>query len=349
MKRNTTLKEIAALVEGQLQGDPDFTVSAVNSLHKAAKDEITFSVKDGIDTAELNAGALVVNRKSKLDYPNLIRVDEPYIAFAKLLEYFFPHKRFNREIAANAYIAGDACIGEGVSIGPSSYVGENSIIGDNCEIHANVSIYRDVKIGRNCLIYSNVVIREEVEIGDNVILQPGVVIGADGFGFTRLQDGTPVKVPQKGKVIIGSNCEIGANTCIDRSTVEETELADYVKLDNLVQVGHNVRIGKYTAISSQTGISGSVTIGENVVMGGQVGLADHLSIADGVMMAAKTGVSGNVTKRSIIAGIPHQEMRKWRKNYAIFRNMEDYVERIKALEQKIKVIDKTNDIETEET
>jgi UDP-3-O-[3-hydroxymyristoyl] glucosamine N-acyltransferase len=329
------LNELSQLVEGELKGDPAFEIITVNSLNKAAPTEIAFSIKDSIDVQSLRAGALVVGRNSRISYPNLIYVDEPYVAFARLLNYFFPYRRFNEGIDGQASIAANAIIGENVSIGPFSCVGENTRIGENSEIHSGVQIYRNVTIGKNCLIYSNVVIREEVEIGDNVIIQPGAVIGADGFGFTRLKDGTPVKVPQKGKVIIGNHCEIGANTCIDRSTIEETVLGDYVKLDNLVQVAHNVRIGNFSAISAQTGISGSTTIGANVIMGGQVGIADHASIADGVMIAAKTGISGQITQRCIVAGIPHQDMRQWRRNIAIVRNLEEYVERIKILEKKI--------------
>lgn len=330
------LNELSQLVGGRLKGDPGFEITSVNSLQKAGPTEIAFSIKDNIDVGPLHAGALVVGKKSPVTYPNLVYVDEPYLAFASLLEFFFPHHRFNREISSNAVVCAGAVLGLGVSIGAYSYVGENTIIAENTEIHSGVKIYHNAKIGKNCIIYSNVVIREEVEIGDNVIIQPGAVIGADGFGFTRLKDGTPVKVPQKGKVIIGNNCEIGANTCIDRSTIEETVLNDYVKTDNLVQVGHNVRIGKFTAISALTGISGSVDVGENVIMGGQVGIADHVTIADGVMIAAKSGISGSVKKRGIVAGIPHQDIRKWRKNHAIFRNLEEYVERIKILENKIK-------------
>lgn len=334
--KTTDLETLNRLIEGELKGDPRFRIAAVNSLHSARADQIAFSVKDSIDTSALTAGALIVKRDSKLEYKNLLYVDEPYIAFARLLEYFNPHIPFNRGIHENAVVAQGAVVEEGASIGPFSYVGENSHVGANTEIHSGVKIYRNVKIGKNCIIYSNVVIREDVEIGDSVILQPGVVIGADGFGFTRLGDGTPVKIPQKGKVIIGNNCEIGANTCIDRSTIEETVLKDYVKLDNLVQVGHNVSIGKFTAISAQTGISGSVEVGENVVMGGQVGIADHVKIADNVMIAAQTGVSGSVKQPGVIAGSPHLDFKKWLRNYALFRNFEGYVERIKQLENKIK-------------
>jgi UDP-3-O-[3-hydroxymyristoyl] glucosamine N-acyltransferase len=147
------------------------------------------------------------------------------------------------------------------------------------------------------------------------------------------------KIPQKGRVIIGNHCEIGANTCIDRSTIEKTELKEYVKTDNLIQIGHNVTIGKSTRLSAQTGISGSTEIGENVLMGGQVGIGDHLKIADGVMIAGKTGVTGHVKTKSIVAGYPHREIRKWRKENVLLRNLENYVERLKSLEQKVKKLE----------
>jgi UDP-3-O-[3-hydroxymyristoyl] glucosamine N-acyltransferase len=288
------LKEISLLIEGELKGDPNLEIASINSLYKAGKNEITFSIKEDIKIETIRAGALIVTIGSRIGYPNLIYVKEPYLAFARLLTYFFPDRRFNEGIDQYAYVTPGAFIGKNVSIGAFSYIGEKCHIGDNTEIHAGVKVYQNVKIGKNCLIYANVVIREDVEIGDHVIIQPGAIIGADGFGFTRLQDGTPVKIPQKGKVIIGDYCEIGANTCIDRSTIEETVIGHYVKMDNLVQVGHNVKIGKGTAISALSGISGSAEIGENVIMGGQVGIADHIKITDQVMVAAKCGVSGNI-------------------------------------------------------
>jgi UDP-3-O-[3-hydroxymyristoyl] glucosamine N-acyltransferase len=337
-----SLKEISRKISGRLAGDPDFMVRSVNSIDSAVEDEITFSVKKQVDVNALKAGALVVANGSDISYPNLIFVDEPYTAFAVLLELFYPHRRFNDGIDPRAAVSEQAVIGQNVSVGAFSHIGEGSRIGDNCEIHSGVQIYPNVTIGKNCLIYANVVIREDVEIGDFVILQPGAVIGADGFGFTRLSDGTPVKIPQKGKVIIGNYCEIGANTCIDRSTVEETVLKDYVKLDNLVQVGHNVKIGRGTAISAHAGISGSVDIGENVIMGGQVGIADHVKIPDGVMMAARTGVAGDVKQSGIIAGAPHQDFRSWKKSQVIIRNLEGYITRIKELEKKIKEIENQN-------
>lgn len=333
------LKEINKIINGKLNGDPEYLIYSVNSIKKANQKEISFAAKDNIKLEKVIAGALIVKEDSHITYSNLIYVKEPYLAFAKLLEYFFPHKRFNKIISKNAYISKTVHVGRGVTIGAFTYIGDNTTIGYNTEIHSGVKIYNNVKVGKNCIIYSNVVIREDIEIGNDVTIQPGAVIGADGFGFTRLSNGQPVKIPQKGKVIIGNNCEIGANTCIDRSTIEETILNDYVKLDNLIQIGHNTKIGKSTAISALSGISGSVEIGDNVIMGGQVGIADHIKIADGVMIAARCGVSKNIKNKSIIAGSPHQEITKWRKSFVIYRNIEKYIEKIKILENKIKKLE----------
>ena len=212
------LKKITEIVTGQLQGDPAREITGVQALKKANHNEIAFVAKgkESLDLSEIKAGALIVAADCHINYPNLVQVADPQLAFARLLDFFHPQQPFCTGIAANASISEKARLAHNVRIGPFSYVGENSFVGENTEIHAGVTIYHDVKIGRDCLIYSHVVIRENVEIGDRVIIHPGAVIGADGFGYGHSADGSPVKIPQKGKVIIAAGCEIGANTCIDR-------------------------------------------------------------------------------------------------------------------------------------
>jgi len=335
------LKEIAALLGGEWLGDPALEIKGVQALHRAGPNDIAFVAKgrEDADLSAVRAGALIVASGSSIAYANRILVADPHLAFARLLAHFHPRRPFWQGIAASACVSKKAELAVDVSVGPFACIGDNSRIGAGSEIHAGVVIYHDVTIGRGCLIYANVVIRENVEIGDNVIIHPGAVIGADGFGFGRTADGTTVKVPQVGKVIIGSGCEIGANTCIDRSTIEETVLEENVKLDNLVQIGHNVHIGRDTAISSQTGISGSTRIGSQVIMGGQVGVADHIQIADGVMIAAKSGVSGSIKTKMIIAGYPHQEIGEWRKSAVLARNLGAMKEKLRQIEKKIKELE----------
>ncbi len=330
-----SLKEISKILEGKLEGDPDFKIKVVNSLDNAGPDEIAIAVKPEMITEKINAGALVVKENSSIRYKNLIYVEDPYIALSTLISHFLPLERFSHGIGEFVSVAASASIGTDSSIGDHSYIGEKVEIGKNCEIHSGVRIYNNVKIGDNALIYSNVVIREDVVIGNSVVIQPGAVIGSDGFGFARDKTGKPLKIPQRGNVIIGDNCEIGANVCIDRSTLDSTQICDSVKIDNLVQIGHNVKVGESTSISAQSGISGSTEVGKNVIMAGQVGLADHIKVGDGVMIAAKTGISGNVKDKSIVAGIPQQELMSWKRSQVILRNIEKYIERIKILEKKI--------------
>jgi UDP-3-O-[3-hydroxymyristoyl] glucosamine N-acyltransferase len=335
------LKEIATLLGGEWRGDGSLEIRGVQALHRAGPTDIAFVARgrEDADLSTVRAGALIVASGSSLPYANRILVADPHLAFARLLEHFHPRRPFWTGVADNAFVSETARLANDVSVGPFSFIGDRCRIEAGTQIHAGVVIYHDVAIGRGCLIYANVVIRENVEIGDNVIIHPGAVIGADGFGFGRTADGATVKVPQVGKVIIGSGCEIGANTCIDRSTIEETVLEENVKLDNLVQIGHNVHIGRDTVISSQTGISGSTRIGSQVIMGGQVGIADHIQIADGVMIAAKSGVSGSVKTKMIIAGYPHQEIGEWRKSAVLARNLGAMKEKLRQIEKKIKELE----------
>jgi UDP-3-O-[3-hydroxymyristoyl] glucosamine N-acyltransferase len=335
MRKMPSLQKLCDLIDGTLHGDPHYTIRSINSIDRASADEITFAATDNINTAAIKAGALIVRQNSTIHYPNLIKVDEPYQAFAILMQFFFPENRFGDSIHPQAFISDTAKLADKVSVGMFTYIGDQTTIGENSDIHPMVAIYNNVKIGRGCTIYANVTIRENVEIGDHVLIHPGTVIGADGFGFYRLRDRIPYKIPQRGKVIIGNHCEIGANCCIDRSTIENTIIEDHVKLDNMVQIGHNVTVGEGTTISALTGISGSVKIGKKVIMGGQVGIADHINIGEGVMIAGKTGITKDVPANTIISGSPHLEIRQWRKNYAIFRNLDKYIERIKNLEKKI--------------
>lgn len=335
------LQHIAGLLGAQLQGDGSLAVRGIQTPERAGKEEIAFLAKGRALPPQVQAGALIVHRDSPVLYPNLLRVDDPYLAFARVLELFHPRKRFNEGVHAMAWVAPTAQLGEGVSVGPFSVVGDGAVIGAGSEIHNGVSVYPGARIGRGCLIYANVVIREGVEIGDEVIIQPGAVIGADGFGFTRQGGTVPVKIPQVGRVKIGDRCEIGANTCIDRSTLEETVLAEGVKLDNLVQIGHNVSIGSRTCISAQTGISGSTRVGADVVMGGQVGVADHVSIADGVMVAAQSGISNTIKERGIFSGSPHQEIGQWRRAQVLLRRLPELRERIVNLESRIEKLEES--------
>jgi len=333
------LKEVAHLINGQLRGDPELEIKGVNSLYRASRDQLAYLQPEvsRVELEKIKAAALILKVGMTFNYANEIYVDDPRIAFKTLLEYFYPRQRIFRDVSGLARIESGVNLGEGVGVGHFSWIGSGSEIGAGTEIHCHVAIYPGVKIGKNCLIYSNVVIYSGTEIGSEVIIHSGAVIGADGFGYLRNLQGEVEKIPQVGRVFIADHCEIGANSCIDRAALEETRLEANVKLDNLVQVGHNVQIGANTTISAQCGIGGSTKIGANVVFGGQVGVADHITVADGVMAAGQCGITSTIKEKGIvIAGMPAQEIRAWRKNAVISMSLEKIVERLRNLEKEIK-------------
>ena len=185
-------------------------------------------------------------------------------------------------------------------------------------------------------IYSGVKIYDECRLGSKVVIHSGTVIGGDGFGFAPQKDGTYIKVPQIGNVIIEDDVEIGANTTIDRATMGSTIIRKGVKLDNLIMIAHNVEIGENTVIAAQTGVSGSTKVGKNCVIGGQVGIVGHIHIADGTRINAQSGLSKSVvTPYTTLNSTPAFDYKSSLKSQAIFRNLPDLQHRIQKLEETV--------------
>ena len=144
-------------------------------------------------------------------------------------------------------------------------------------MHPNVAIGAGARIGDDCVIHSQASIRERVVIGHRVTLHNGVVVGSDGYGFARQKDGTHLKIPQHGDVVIEDDVEIGANSTIDRPAIGETRISAGTKIDNLVHIAHGVAIGRRVLLAAQVGIAGSTTIGDDVMMAGQTGVTGHIT------------------------------------------------------------------------
>jgi UDP-3-O-[3-hydroxymyristoyl] glucosamine N-acyltransferase len=194
------------------------------------------------------------------------------------------------------------------------------VIGADTRIAAGVVIYGGVRLGSRCVIHS------------------GAVIGADGFGFARDRDGSQIKVPQIGGVVIGDDVEIGACTTVDRGAIGDTVIGDGVKLDNQIQVGHNTRIGAHTVIAGQSGVSGSTTIGARCTIGGKVGIAGHIHIADDVVIGGGTSVPGSITVPGVYAGggTPADTLQRWRRNMVRFGQLDEMARRLLAIEKRIR-------------
>jgi len=336
-----TLKNIAELI-GAGSDSPEIEITDIAKIETACKSEITFLHNPKyfhlIDST--GAAAVIVPKdfNTERNIP-LLKVDNPYQAFLKILIAFHPIVPLaEKGINKLSYINDTAVIGKAPSIGAFVSVGASSVIGDNAQIQSNVTIGQNVKIGNNVVIYSNVSIRENCVIGNNVIIQNGAVIGSDGFGFAPNQSEYD-KIPQVGNVVIEDNVEIGANTCIDRATLGSTIIRKGAKLDNLLQIAHNVEIGSNTVMAAQSGVSGSTKIGKHCMIGGQVGFVGHITIGDGVMIGAQAGIAGNLKDGSIVTGTPSREIAKQRKIDACLGRLPDMVYKVKDIEKAVKALE----------
>ncbi len=336
------LEDIAKLVNGEIFGDHELEITGVSGILDAKPGDITFisSKKYLKEIGNCKASALIVKEPVEGISISQLKVSNPYLAFAKLLEFFYVKPFIHKGISKSAIISDKATIGNNVTIFPSVFISEGAVIGDETIIYPFVYIGENTKIGNNCLIYPNVTVRENIEIGNKVIIHSGTVIGSDGFGYV-FDNGVHNKIPQVGGVIIEDDVEIGSNVSIDRATLGNTIIGKGTKIDNLSQIAHNVKIGSNSLIIAQVGIAGSTEIGDYVTLGGQVGVADHAKIESQTMIGAQSGIMGNVPK-GVYSGSPALPHREWLKAQTIFAKLPEMHKKIKELEDKLKELEGRN-------
>lgn len=332
--------EIASFLNGEIIGDPTLTINNVSKIEEGKPGTLTFlaNLKYVHHIYDTKASVVLVNESfvpEREVNATLIKVKDAYGALSLLLDLYVQSIPQKRGIETPNFVATSAKYGENVYLGAFCYLGENSRIGDNVKIYPHVWIGDGSSIDDNTVIFSGVKIYPETRIGKNCIIHAGTVIGSDGFGFAPLEDGTYKKIHQIGNVVIEDDVEIGANTAIDCATMGSTILRKGVKLDNLVQVAHNVVIGENTVMAGQVGIAGSTIIGNNCVFGGQAGAAGHLKIGNKVTMGGKSGASNDVPDGKIMMGEWAMDASRFRRVYAVFRNLPELFQEINHLKREI--------------
>lgn len=319
-------KEIADILGGTVDGNPETVVTEFARIENGKPGAICFFANPKYESYvyECKADVIIVNRTFEPKHPvsaTLVRVDDAYAAVAALLDHVTALKRsYRRYRGCKSRIRMSSRLGKKVYVGDFAYIGKRATIGDCTKIYEHVYIGDDVKIGSRCVIYPGARIYPGMVIGNNVIIHANAVIGADGFGFAPLEDGTWKKIEHTGNVIIEDDVEIGANTCVDKSQMGSTVIRKGTKLDNLIQVGHNAEVGPDTVIAAQTAVAGSSRIGRHCIIGGQVGIAGHIAIADNTSIAAQSGIMGNVKQEGQnLMGSPAFALKDFLRSYALFK------------------------------
>lgn len=336
-----TAAQIAAMINGKVEGDANASVNNFGKIEEAKNGQLSFlanpKYEEYIYTTE--ASVIIVNESLELKQAvqaTLIRVADAYSAFAALLRKY--QEIVQQQLVGvqePVYISKTATYGEQVFIGAFAYLGNHVKIGNQTKIHAQVYIGDQVTIGEGCVIHPGVKPLHGTVVGNHVIIHAGTVVGSDGFGFAPQADGTFIKVPQMGNVVIEDHVEIGANSTIDRATIGSTLIKKGAKLDNLIQIAHNVEIGMSTVVAAQAGISGSTKIGNGVMIGGQAGIVGHIKIEDGAKINAQSGVSKNIESGKAVTGSPAHDYTSALRSQALIRKLPELEKRVKELEGKI--------------
>ena len=336
-----TAAQIAGILEGEVVGNPDAEVFKLSKIEEGTEGSLTFLANPKYNNYiySTQATVTIVNNTFEPEQEittTLIKVDDAYKSFSKLLEYYNQVKLMKSGIEQPSVISDGVTYGSDLYLGSFCYVGKNVTIGNNVKIYPNTFIGDNATIGDNCVFFAGVRVYSETVIGNNCTFHSGTIIGSDGFGFAPQEDGTYVKVPQIGNVIIEDDVEIGACTTVDRATLGSTIIRKGVKLDNHIQVAHNVEIGENTVIAAQTGIAGTTKIGKNCLIGGQVGFAGHLVIGDGVKIQAQSGIGKNLEAGEVVQGSPAFNYGDFAKAFVHFRNLPKIVTDLEELKNKIK-------------
>lgn len=334
--------QIAQLVNGEIVGNPDATVCSFGKIEQAVNGDITFlsntKYTHFIYTTE--ASVVLVRRDFEADRPikaTLIKVDDPYATLSQLLETASAALiRHPRGMEQPCHVAEGVAVPDDAYIGAFAYVGEGVTLGNNVKIYPGAYIGHGVSIGDDTIVYAGAKIYYGCRIGSRCIIHAGAVIGADGFGFAPMPDGSYHKIPQIGIVVIEDDVEIGANTTVDRATMGATVIHRGVKLDNLIQAAHNTEIGANTVMAAQAGVAGSTKIGSSCMIGGQVGIAGHISIGNGVQAAAQTGVPHSVPDGEKIMGSPALPAHDYMRQTVHIKRLESLFDRVGALEKALK-------------
>ncbi|MCB2197024.1 MAG: UDP-3-O-(3-hydroxymyristoyl)glucosamine N-acyltransferase [Bacteroidetes bacterium] len=336
-----TAKTIAEFLQGEVIGNPDTKVNNVAKIEEATPGTLAFLANPKYNKYLYTTEASIVLINKEFEIENevsatLIKVENAYESFAKLLELAEQARPVKQGISDLAFIEESAKIGDGVYIAPFVYVGENVVIENDVKLYPHVFVDDNVTVKKNSTLNSGVKVYHECVIGENCIIHAGAVIGSDGFGFAPDENNVYRKIPQLGNVIVEDNVEIGSNTTIDRATMGSTIIKQGAKLDNLNQIGHNVQIGENTVIAAQSGVAGSTKVGKNCQFGGQSGIAPHIQIADGVKVTPQAGIPNTIKEPgSIVMGTPAFNIREFQKSFIVYKQLPDLFKRVKQLENEL--------------
>jgi len=337
MRGPLTLSEIAAQLGGRVLGDADCKVGQVASLTRATAEQVVFVAHRRYlgELARTRAGAVVLSPEfeTSTTLPRIV-TDDPYLYFARLARLLNPAPVCEHGIDAAAHVHPHAKVALSARIEAGATIGANARIGERAWVGAGAYVGANAQLAEDCRLHPTAVVYDRCIVGARSVLHAGAVVGADGFGYAK--DGERwIAIPQVGRVVLGSDVDVGANTPIDRGTIDDTVIEDGVKLDDQIHIAHNVHIGANTAIAACTGIAGSTVIGKNCEIGGAAMIRDHIRIADGTRISPATAISRSLRAGTYTGFFPFDTHAGWLRNASVVRQLAKLIDRVRALEKQL--------------
>lgn len=337
-----TLSELSRIVGGKIIGDGSVAIRKLTAIDEAGPGDITFLTHPRYRPflSGCRASAIIVGRdfdvRSLSEWKgNVLQVDRPYVAFAKILQALSSPVRYPGNVSPQAAVDPAAVLGPDVTVFPYVCVAKGVRVGRGTVLFPGVYLGEGVEVGEECVLHARVTVYQGCRLGDRVVIHAGAVIGADGFGYAG-EGRESVKIPQVGIVVVEDDVEIGANATIDRATLGKTVIGRGAKIDNLVQVGHNVAVGEYSMIAAQAGIAGSTKIGSEVFLAGQVGVVNHVEIGDRVKIGPQSGIARSVPPGALLSGaLEAGAHRQWLRVMALVPQLPKLWSAVRVLERQV--------------
>ena len=154
-----TAKAIAEFLQGEVVGNPEVKVNNVAKIEEATPGTLAFLANPKYNKYlyTTQASIVLINKDMELENSvtsTLIKVDNAYESFAKLLELAEQAKPVKQGISELAFIEKSAKIGEGVYIAPFVYIGDDVVIEDNVKLYPHVFIDDNAIVKKNSQLYS---------------------------------------------------------------------------------------------------------------------------------------------------------------------------------------------------
>ncbi len=294
-----SLEEVAHLVGGDLHGDPAFPVRAVCGLDGLVPGAMTFAENArGVQAAEASAaGSLLAPPGTESRLPT-VRVANPRVAFAVLLEHFHPPLRAPRGVHPTATVDPSAQVDPEAHVGAWAVVGPQAWVGPQCEVQARAVLGARCRVGTGTRILPGAVLGEDCAVGSACLVGP----------LTSLAPGTS----------LGDDVEIGARCRLDRCTVEAG-----CRLDNMVRVGEGAHLGRCAILVSQSTVGPGARLGRYGIVAAQAMVCAGVTVGDAAQVAGRARAVADLPPgQAAWAGdpaVPHRDelRREARRNQAL--------------------------------